>query len=227
MGNIKFFENIAGYPVIIPKKTCHAGELRAFLERYEKFSEVITITVRLDDNCDKQIIMVLDELGFIADEKEHIFSCDLTSWSCSHQLPDESEYRFVSFDKCGISPFLDIAQDASKGDIYSFSEYFNTLMEGALFDPSLWEILYYKRNPIGLVIAQMNDGVGQVEYIAVMEQYQNKGVGSFLHIRGMQILKKSGAVKYIVEIDGDKEKLKSIIKLGDFSLEGIRHHYIK
>lgn len=228
MSNIKFFEKIAGYPVIIPRKKCHAAELKTFLERFEHSSDVISVTVQLDEVCDKKLIMVLEDMGFMEDEKEHVYCCDLTKWNSSLAQFDESEYEFVSFNRCGISPFLDIAQNASKGDIYSFSEYFNTLMESEFYDPRLWQILYHKRTPVGLIIAHIEEQkVGRIDYIAVVETFQNKGIGSVLHMRGMGLLKVYGAHKYMVEVDDDKLCMKSVMRCPEIKLERVRSLYIK
>ncbi len=228
MSNIKFFEKIEGYPVVIPKKKCHADELRAFLERFECRKEVVSITVQLDESCDKKLVMVLEELGFIEDEKEHVYCCDLIAWNGVLAQFDETEYEFVPFGKCGISPFLDIAQNASKGDIYSFSEYFNALMEREYFDERLWEVLYFKRIPVGLVIAHIDSqNVGRIDYFAVIENFQNKGIGTILHMRGMGLLKAYGATKYVVEIDHSRESMVSVIRGINVRLEKIRSLYIK
>ncbi|MCK5884781.1 MAG: hypothetical protein KAG61_13915 [Bacteriovoracaceae bacterium] len=228
MSNIKFFEKIAGYPVIIPKKKCHAAELKTLLERFEKQDEIISVTVQLDEVCDKKLVTVLKNMGFLEDEKEHVYCCDLTAWYTPFTQFDESEYEFVAFNRCGISPFLDIALSASEGDIYRSSEYFNTLMKSEFYDPRLWQILYRKQTPVGLVIAHIDDQkVGRIDYIAVSKIFQNEEIGSILHMKGMGLIKLYGAQKYIIELDDENICMNSVMKSPELKVERIHSLYVK
>lgn len=230
MSNIKFFEKIAGYPVIIPKKKCPADELESFLTPFLGKQDVISITVQVDEVCDRKILLLLEEMGFRVDEKEEVYFCDLTTWNNSRQLIDsyDIDCEFVNFARCGIQSFLDVAKNAVRGDVYSFNQFFHQLKESSNFDPRLWEVLFFEGQAVGIVMAHFDgDRVGTIDYIAVVERFQGKGLGKLLHLRGMTLLKCHGAKRYVVEIDEDKLPFLSLFREHDCKLEKIRYLYIR
>ena len=230
MSNIKFFEKIAGYPVIIPRKKCPAEELESFLTPFIGKQDVISITVQVDDVCDRKILLLLEEMSFRADEKEEVYCCDLTAWNHSRQLIDsyDIDCEFVSFSRCGLTPFSEIAKNAVRGDVYSFNQFFHQLKESPDFDPRLWEVLLFDGQPVGIVMAHIDaERIGTIDYIAVVEGEQGKGFGKLLHLRGMRLLKAYGAKRYVIEIDEDKLPFISLFREHDCQLERIRYLYIR
>lgn len=230
MSNIKFFEKIAGYPVIIPKKKCPADELESFILPFIGKQEVISITVQVDEICDRRILLLLEEMGFRVDEREQVYCCDLTQWNHSKQMIDsyDIDCEFVNFTRCGLTPFVEIAKNAAKGDIYSFNQFFHQLKESAHFDARLWEVLYYEGQAVGIIMGHIDEErVGTIDYIAVVENFQGRGLGKLLHLRGMTLLKAYGAKRYIIEIDEDKLPLVFLFKEHDCQLEKVRYLYIR
>lgn len=228
MSKIKFFEQISGYPLIIPESTCPADDLRQILENILDRDDVISTSVELSARLHSDDLhFAVSNLGFILDEREWDFSCDLTSWTDQDLPTDRQQYDFLNYERIGIGPFVEVASSIATNDHLKTKEGI-AILQGEDFDPRLWEVAYYKKRPVGMYLARIDEsGIGRLDFMAVIDEFQQKGVGTGLHIRAMRMLKLHGATAYSGSINANDTAMLSVLNHSNCVIEEERHLYIK
>lgn len=127
-------------------------------------------------------------------------------------LPDGIEVRPVKpehYEKIRLA-WNEACRDM-RGQIPFSEENFREFQEDPVFDPSIWQIAWYKDEVIGTTICyidenennKMNRKQGHTEFISVARPWRGKGIAKALIARGLKVLKEKGMTEATLGVDAE------------------------
>jgi len=195
MSNIRLIEHTRGYPFLVPAKGCSKEEFSDGIVDILERDNLISIAVQLNNKQLVEFNDILKANSFSLAEEEKQYELNFNEVEI--QNPEElSKYSIKSYYDIGIEPFLEVTNHVSQTKRLKTEEGLKFMQRGN-FNPKLWGVVYASDRPIALILCSIeDDGIGKVQYVAVIDEFQGKGIGKSIHKRAIILLKEHGAKLY-------------------------------
>ena len=195
MENIEVIEHTNGYPFVLPSKSCPEDEFEKFVHKLLRRKDLISPAIQLNSAFHGSgFHSFLRNMGFKLSEEEYGYELELSSKMSLPEFP--AQYGFRKYCDTGLAPFLQVASNVSQIQRLKTEEAMRDL-QTKTFNPGLWEVVCFEKEPIGFILCDIDSsGVGRILYIAVANDFQNKGIGKELHRKALVLLREYGAKIY-------------------------------
>jgi ribosomal protein S18 acetylase RimI-like enzyme len=169
------------------------------------------LKIMLPGPSEDKIRDVLTESGFYLEIRKEYFRKELNDLETDKEEDGALTYRNLS--QTGDRPFIEMLGRIQQVTLNSDAEEdakdpgkaFNGFKDPDRFDPALWLLAYYQNAPAGMVLPGVERGTeppqGFIQFIGVLPEYRNRGLGRILLEKGIRMLAESGAKMYTGSTD--------------------------
>jgi len=152
-------------------------------------------------------------LGFYLQSQKQYFKKDLHNFKLKEYEKEISKLKYKNLPEVGDEIFIGIFQKIQSdsfnvdaiNDANDPANGFNELKDPERFYAEMWFIAFLEEKPVGIVLAgidkNLNPVTGFIQFVGVLPEYRNRGLGTILLKKGINEMTRSGAKAYIGSTD--------------------------
>lgn len=203
----------------------------AFFEDCQKNDSTIIVTVK---DSTKKAEWFLQENNFNHIFTRYVFENDLKNLKNPSQA-----FELKPFKEVALSAYQKIFFESSKGDSeaklsrLTHQQFYDQekIETGDLWDENLLHLVYFENNPIGILNLRTEHHYktkileGSINYIGLLKEFRNQGLGSALHLTGLHQLKQLGCENYFGGTNSNNQAMLTTFKKNNCVNTLTQHSY--
>jgi RimJ/RimL family protein N-acetyltransferase len=129
-------------------------------------------------------------------------------------------FNYKSVNEAGQKIFFKVFKESAENPIRQFSRFKKYLgiiikLTFKTYDIENWKIVLLNNKPIGIIMPHIfpeNPELGTILNIGLIPNVRGKGYGRIIHAKGLELLKKMGAKKYMGSTDMNNHAMLRVFK---------------